>query len=244
MHDLLLAIDPMSISTLLSPQEWVSTLGVATFWLGVVLLFIECGLFFPFLPGDTLLFAMGLLVALGPDHKGLSVIPGPPVLDLIFVLVVYTLAAFAGNVVGYEIGSKVGPSIYHHDGKIIKRKYLDETSAFFDKHGNPALVIGRFVPIVRTYITFVAGVTRMDRRRFFEWSAIGAVLWVVSITLLGFILGKAWPGLGKYIDYITYGLLLVTLVGIGIEFLRKRNQPDPGVPAAYRAEYEAEHPGE
>ena len=87
-----------------------------------------------------------------------------------------------GNIVGYEIGRAIGPPLYERDGRILKRKYFDQTTAFFDKHGNKALVIGRFVPFVRTYITVVAGVTRMDRARFFLWSLVGAVLWVVSIT--------------------------------------------------------------
>ena len=85
------------------------------------------------------------------------------------------VAAFAGNVVGYEIGRKIGPPLYERDGRIIKRKYFDQTNKFFDKHGNKALVIGRFVPIVRTFITVVAGVTKMDRKRFFTWSAVGAI---------------------------------------------------------------------
>ena len=125
-----------------------------------------------------------------------SVIPGPPFVDLVFALVLLTVAAFLGNVVGYEIGRKIGPPLYERNGRILKRKYFDQTTAFFDKHGNKALVIGRFVPFVRTYITVVAGVTQMDRRRFFVWSPIGAVLWVVSITLLGYFLGQAfpWPG--------------------------------------------------
>ena len=104
-----------------------------------------------------------------------------------------TAAAFLGNVVGYEIGRAIGPPLYERDGRILKRKYFDQTHAFFDKHGNKALVIGRFVPFVRTFITVVAGVTRMDRRRFFFWSFVGAVLWVVSITLLGYFLGAAFP---------------------------------------------------
>ena len=81
---------------------------------------------------------------------------------------------------GYEIGRKIGPPLYERDGRILKRKYFDQTAAFFDKHGNKALVIGRFVPFVRTYITVVAGVTRMHRRRFFLWSFVGALLWVVG----------------------------------------------------------------
>lgn len=232
MHDLLIMIDPLSITQWLSPDFLVAKFGVALFWIGIVLLFIECGLFFPFLPGDTLLFAIGLFIA----DKRIDVIPGPKGLDIAFVIIVYILAAFAGNVVGYEIGYRIGPSIYHRDGKIIRRKYLDETSVFFERHGNPALVIGRFVPVVRTYITLVAGVTRMDRHRFFQWSAIGAVLWVASITLIGYFLGATFPSIGRNIDLVTYGLLGVTVVGLAVEWLRKRNQPDPGLPAAYRDE--------
>ena len=89
---------------------------------------------------------------------------------------VFIVGAFLGNVIGYEIGRWIGPPLYERDGRILKRKYFDQTTAFFDKHGNKALVIGRFVPFVRTYITVVAGVTRMERRRFFLWSAVGAVL--------------------------------------------------------------------
>ncbi len=151
-------------------------------------------------------------------------------------LAVYVLAAFAGNVVGYEIGARIGPRIYHRDGRIIKRKYLDQTSEFFERHGHSALVAGRFVPFVRTYITLVAGVTRMDRRKFFVWSALGALLWVISITLIGYILGKTFPSLGKYIDLVTYGLLGVTVLVLAFEWLRKRGEADPGLPPVYRAE--------
>lgn len=227
-----MTVDPLSITQWLSPDFLVDKFGVTVFWLGIVLLFIECGLFFPFLPGDTLLFAVGLFIA----EKRIDLIPGPKGVDVVFAIVIYILAAFAGNVIGYEIGYRIGPGIYHHDGKLIKRKYLDDTSVFFDKHGNGALVIGRFVPIVRTYVTLVAGVTRMRRHRFFEWSAVGAILWVVSITLIGYFLGAAFPSIGRNIDLVTYGLLGVTVIGIGVEWLRKRNQPDPGLPAGYRDE--------
>lgn len=224
-------VDPLSVTQWLSPDFLVDKFGVALFWLGIVLLFIECGLFFPFLPGDTLLFAVGLFVA----EQRIDLIPGPKGLDIAFAIVVYILAAFAGNVVGYEIGHKIGPRIYHHQGRIIKREYLDDTARFFDKHGSPALVIGRFVPIVRTYITLVAGVTNMSRRKFFEWSAIGAVLWVVSITLVGYFLGSAFPSIGRNIDLVTYGLLAVTVVVIGIEWLRKRRRAKDGdTPSAFR----------
>ncbi len=237
------ALDPMTIHGItqwLSPDYLVDKFGVSLFWLGIVVLFIECGLFWPFLPGDTLLFAMGLFIA---DER-VSIVPGGKVFDLIVCIVIYIAAAFTGNVIGYEIGDRLGPRIYHRDGVIIKRKYLDQTSAFFDKHGSSALVIGRFVPIVRTYITLVAGVTKMDRRKFFSWSFVGALLWVVLLVLLGATLGSAFPWIGQKIDWVTYGLLAVTVVGVAVELIRQRSKKDPGPPPAYRAEYESEHADE
>jgi len=223
-HDLLVqAISLHDITRWLSPDYLLHQFGAALFWLGIVVLFIECGLLFPFLPGDTLLFAMGLFIA----EDKVDIIPGGHVGDLIFALVIYTAAAFAGNVTGYFIGEKVGPRIYQRDGRIIKREYLDTTSEFFDRHGHAALVAGRFVPFVRTYITLVAGVTRMQKRAFFVWSLIGALAWVVALTLVGYILGRSFPGLGKYIDLVTYGLLGVTVIVLGFEWLRKQREKRP-----------------
>ena len=105
-----------------------------------------------------------------------------------------TAAAFLGNVAGYEIGRAIGPPLYERDGRVLKQKYFDQTRVFFDKHGNKALVIGRFVPFVRTYITVVAGVTRMDRRRFFLWSFVGAVALGRSASRCsGYFLGTRVP---------------------------------------------------
>ncbi len=109
---------------------------------------------------------------------------------------------------------------------MLKRKYFDQTSAFFDKHGNKALVIGRFVPFVRTFITVVAGVTQMDRRRFFVWSAVGAVAWVISITLLGYFLGAAIPALGDNIDYVTLAILAFSAVPVAYEAIKHRRSHD------------------
>ncbi len=122
--------------------------------------------------------------------------PGGPLVNLAFALVVLTAGAFAGNVVGYEIGRKIGPPLYEHDGRILKREYFTKTDAFFEKHGRKALVIGRFVPFVRTYITVVAGATQMDRGKFVVWSLVGAVIWVVSIVAVGYFVGRTcrgWP---------------------------------------------------
>jgi membrane-associated protein len=182
-------------------------------WLGAVLLFIECGLFFPFLPGDTLLISAGLFIATGKLHE-----------NVILVMVIFAVAAFAGNVVGYEIGRAAGTPLMQRDGRILKR-YFEETHEFFEKRGNAALVVGRFVAVVRTYVTVVAGIAKMDRRRFMIWSAVGAVAWVLSITLLGYYLGKSVPGLIKHIDILIIGIVALSAIPIAIEWRNRRRRP-------------------
>jgi membrane-associated protein len=201
----------------MDPNWLLDQFGPWFLWVSLGIVLVECGLFFPFLPGDTLLFAAGLFISSRND-----IVPGPHVTDLPVALVLFTAAAFAGNVLGYEIGRRIGEPLYEHDSRFLKREYLDKTAAFFDKHGNKALVIGRFVPFVRTYITVVAGVTRMGRHRFFLWSLVGAVAWVLTITLLGFFLGSAFPSLGNNIDKAILVILAFSLVPIAWEWWRHR----------------------
>ena len=200
----------------MDPNYLLAQYGTALIWVSLAIIFIECGLLFPILPGDSLLFALGLFIA--TDKLPIS---------LWMALILLFVAAFAGNVVGYEIGRAVGPALYRHDGRIIKRKYWDQTHDFFDKHGNKALVIGRFVPIVRTFVTVVAGIGRMDRRRFFFWSAVGAALWVLSVTLLGFFLGQAFPGLQDKLELMILVIVLVSLIPAGFEWWRHRRDRTP-----------------
>ncbi len=207
----------------MDPNWLLDNFGGAMFWLSLLILFVECGLFFPFLPGDTLLFAMGLFIS----TERIDVFPGPPLVDLAITLVLFTVAGFLGNVAGYEIGRSVGPPLYERNGRILKQKYFDQTSAFFDKHGSKALVIGRFVPFVRTYITVIAGVTRMDRTRFFTWSLVGAVAWVLSITLLGYFLGSAFPSLGENIDKAIVVILVFSVLPILWEWWRHKRTDAP-----------------
>ena len=203
----------------LDPDWLLGEFGGAFLWVSLAIVFVECGLFFPFLPGDTLLFALGLFIAggkyhvLGIDNKAVG---------LLLAITLLSVVAFLGNVVGYEIGRRIGPPLYQRDGRIIKRKHLDQTSAFFEKHGNKALVIGRFVPFVRTYVTVVAGITQMERRRFFLWSAIGAVLWVVSVVLLGYFLGETFPALGENIDYAVLVILAFSVIPFSYEYFKHR----------------------
>src|SRR6478735_7474564 len=164
------AIAPALGRKWMDPTYLLQQYGEAFFWIAVAIVFIECGL----------LFTVGLFIATGQVHVNLGV-----------AIVILCASAFLGNVVGYEIGRALGTPLYARDGKVLKKKYFDQTTDFFDRHGNKALVIGRFVPIVRTYTPVVAGVSRMERRRFFTWSAVGAVLWAAGIPLLGYFLGQA-----------------------------------------------------
>jgi membrane-associated protein len=191
-------------------------------WVSLIIVFIECGLLFPFLPGDTLLFSVGLFIA----TDELDLLGGPNLVDLLLGCVAFIVAAFLGNVTGYEIGRGVGPPIRRHDGRIVKKKHLDRTVEFFDRHGSQALVIGRFVPFVRTYVTLVAGVSEMNRVKFWLWSLVGAIAWVVSIMCLGYFLGQAFPWLSDKIDWVILGLLLVTVIPIGYEIWRNRRREE------------------
>lgn len=214
------------IQPLLLGMDWMDPVwlldrfGTALFWISLLIIFVECGLFFPLLPGDTLLFALGLFIA----TDQIDVVPGGAVVELVFLLVMLTGAGFLGNVSGYEIGRQAGPPLYERDGRIIKREYFDQTRAFFDKHGNKALVLGRFVPFVRTYITVVAGATRMNRAQFFVWSFVGAILWVLSITLLGYFLGSRFPALGQNIDKAIILILAFSVIPIAYEWWKHRRE--------------------
>lgn len=204
----------------MDPNWLLAEFGTQFVWISLLIVFIECGLLFPFLPGDTLLFAVGLFIAGGK----LDVLPGEAATELVIAMVMLATAAFLGNVAGYEIGRLAGPWLYARDGRIVKRSYFDQTHAFFEKHGNKALVIGRFVPFVRTFITVVAGVTRMSRARFLVWSLVGAILWVVSIVLLGYFLGEAFPALGKNIDLAIVAILAFSIIPIAWEWYRHRRK--------------------
>ena len=195
----------------MDPQWLLERFGSQFFWVGVAIVFIECGLLFPILPGDSLLFSIGLFIARGDID-----------VNIWLACLILSAAAFLGNVTGYEIGRAVGAPLYEREGRFLKKKYFDQTHAFFEKHGAKALIIGRFVPIVRTFITVVAGVSRMDRRHFFVWSAVGAVLWATGLTLLGHALG----GVQFIHDHLEAAILLIvafSVLPMVFEFLRHRS---------------------
>lgn len=146
-----------------------------------IIIFVECGLFVGmFFPGDSLLFLTGMLVAGGSIKE-----------PLWLVLAVLYLAAVGGNILGYHIGRVAGPVLFtRDDSRFLKPEYVTRTHQFFEHYGNRAIVLARFVPIVRSIITAVAGVAQMDRWKFYAYSALGAIPWVIGVVSLGVALGE------------------------------------------------------
>jgi membrane-associated protein len=196
----------------MDPQWLLDRFGAQFFWVSAAIVFVECGLLFPILPGDSLLFAVGLFIAEGSIKVNIAL-----------ACVILSVVAFLGNVAGYEIGRAVGAPLYEREGRFLKKKYFDDTHAFFEKHGAKALILGRFVPIVRTFITVVAGVGRMDRRHFFVWSGVGAVLWATGITLIGYFLGQAFPALKDNLELAVLAIVAVSVVPMVVEFVRAKS---------------------
>jgi membrane-associated protein len=191
-------------------------LGPSAFAVSLAVIFAECGLFTVFMPGDSLLFTIGLAIQNPQKVIDLHI-------NIVLACAALTAAAFLGNVVGYEIGRAVGTPLYSRGGRLLKPEHFDKAHAFFEKHGNKAIVLARFVPIVRTFITAVAGVSKMDRRRFFTYSFIGALLWATGVTLLGYFLGQI-AFVGDHIEVMLILIVVLSLVPVGIEYVRHRSQ--------------------
>lgn len=198
----------------LDPEQLLRMLGPYVLAGLCLIIFAECGLLIGFfLPGDSLLFTAGLFVANG--------IIGTPIW---LVCVLLTLCAVIGNVVGYGIGYKVGPALFNRpDSKLFRREHVDTTHEFFERYGPRAIVLARFVPIVRTFITAIAGVARMDPRTYFTYSMIGGVAWATGVTLLGFWLGRI-PFVKENIEAMLIGIVVVSVLPIGYEYLKARRR--------------------
>lgn len=192
------------------PQALLSGLGPATLVVVAVIVFIESGVLFPFLPGDSLLFTAGLL------HQQLN-------LALPVLILVATAAAIAGDQVGYMLGHKFGRRWFKDDAKVLKTAYLERTEVFFARHGGAAIVMARFVPVVRTFAPLAAGMAHYEYKAFTAWNAAGALGWAASVTLLGTWLGR-FDVIAKNIDVIAVIMVLISVLPWGIEFLRRRRK--------------------
>lgn len=198
----------------LDPQYIIESLGPWALAGVCLIIFAECGLLVGFfLPGDSLLFITGLAVVTG-------LIDTP----LWLVCVLLVVCAFLGNALGYWIGLKAGPPIFDRpNSRLFKRENVERTQKFFDKYGNRAIVLGRFVPIVRTFITVMAGVGRMDARRFLTFSLIGGVAWAAGVTLLGAGLGQ-FEFVKNNIEAMLILVVALSLVPIAIELIKARRE--------------------
>lgn len=185
-------------------------------WVYVILfliIFAETGLVVtPFLPGDSLLFVAGAVAAVGA-------------MDVNKLVIVLIVAAFLGNYVNFQIGKYLGKRYFiDRESRFIKREYLEKTHAFFEKHGGKTIIISRFLPILRTYAPFVAGIGRMGNWRFTMFNAAGAVLWVTSLTYAGYLFGNI-PFIKNNLTLVIVAIIVISLLPGVIAYLKTRTKP-------------------
>jgi membrane-associated protein len=206
----------------IDPQNLLRTFGTIGLF---AIIFAESGLFFGFfLPGDSLLFAAGLFSARGD-------LP-----NVMFLAVGCAVAAIVGDQVGYVFGRRVGPSLFNRpNSRFFKQKYVTRTEEFFDHYGNKAIVLARFVPIVRTFTPIVAGVSKMEYRRFVTYNLIGGAVWGAGFVILGWALGTRYEWMVEKIEIIAIVIVLFSLVPIAVEVIRHRRKAKNGMKTASEA---------
>lgn len=190
----------------------IQNLGGLTYVILFLIVFAETGLVVtPFLPGDSLLFAVGAVA----KSTGLN-----------FWVAYVTLlaAAIIGDTVNYWIGNKIGPRVFaKENSRVFRKEYLEKTRAFYDKHGGKTIILARFVPIVRTFAPFVAGVGTMTYKTFLMYNLIGAFLWVTSMMALGYLFGSI-PFIEKNFEYVVIGIVLFSLIPMILEYIKHHKE--------------------
>jgi membrane-associated protein len=196
--------------SLLDPQTIIHAGYVAI----AIVIFAECGLLIGFfLPGDSLLFTAGFLAS-----QGLGV-------DIWVLTVVCALAAAIGPLVGYWYGAWMGPRLFNREDSMwFHKRHLARAHEFYERHGGKALILARFMPIVRTFAPVVAGMAAMTYGRFVVYTVVGAIVWAVGVTWLGYFLGSLIPDAGKYLEYIVALIIIVSIAPPVIHLLRERNK--------------------
>jgi membrane-associated protein len=190
-------------------DAWTQQYGLWIYVILTAIIFCETGLVVtPFLPGDSLLFAAGAVAARGQ-------------IDLTLLLVCLTLAAIAGDTVNYWIGKRMGLALFDRFPRVLKREHLDRTHKFYEKYGGKTIILARFVPIVRTFAPFVAGLGTMDYRRFLLFNVVGGIAWVVICMLAGYFLGNI-EVVKRNFELVVLGIIFVSVLPIGIEWWRHR----------------------
>ena len=189
--------------------ELVAQYGMWIYAILFVIIFCETGLVVtPFLPGDSLLFATGALAGAGLLSYPLS-------------MAILLAAAVLGDAVNYEIGRHVGPGIFRRETRFLNKAHLLRAHAFYERHGGKAIILARFVPIVRTFAPFVAGVALMHPARFLSFNIVGALLWVAGLVSAGYFLGNI-PAVKNNFSLVVYGIIAVSLLPVVVEFLRAK----------------------
>ena len=206
----------MALPSIMDPMYWLGEGGLfaSAVLPGIlVIVFIETGLLFPLLPGDSLLFTGGLLAAA----------PNPPVNIWVLVICVAVVAVL-GDQCAYFIGRRIGPALFDkEDSRFFKKHYVTESHAFFEKHGPKTIILARFVPIVRTFTPVLAGVSYMRYPLFLGFDIIGGIAWGAGVTLLGYFLGNI-PFVKDNIELILILVVLVSVIPIVFEYLKHRRE--------------------
>lgn len=202
--DFILHIDKHLVEIVSEYQTW-------TYLILFIIIFAETGFVVtPFLPGDSLLFAAGAIIA-RPESG----------LNIVLMMALLIVAAILGDLVNYHIGDYVGPKAFSGKYKLLKKEYLEKTQNFYIKHGGKTIIYARFVPIVRTFAPFIAGIGTMSYARFASYNVIGAVAWVCSFLLIGFYFGGL-PVIKQNFTYVIFGIIVVSLIPPLIEILKKK----------------------
>lgn len=209
--------------------EIVRTFGVWTYVILFLVIFAETGLVVtPFLPGDSLLFAAGAIAALVPDTLNIAV--------LIIVLIA---AAILGDTVNYWIGHWVGPKAFSGKVRFLKKEHLDRTNAFYEKHGGKTIILARFVPIVRTFAPFVAGIGAMNYSKFIVYNVVGGVAWVLIFTLLGYFFGNV-PFIQQNFEYVIIAIVAISVLPAVWEFIAEKMRSRNELPVSTAPEESAD----
>lgn len=191
----------------------IDLFGAWTYVILFAIIFAETGLvIIPFLPGDSLLFAVGTLA-------------GGGLLDITIVYFVMLAGAILGDTVNYWIGHTIGPKVFaKDDSRFFKKAYLEKTRNFYERHGGRTIIIARFLPILRTFVPFVAGIGKMHYGTFFFYNVVGAFLWVTSLSFAGFYFGGL-PFVKENFEYVIFGIIILSLVPLLVEYVKHTRGP-------------------
>lgn len=193
-------------------MEWIGLFGPWIYVLMFLVIFCETGLVVtPFLPGDSLLFALGALAALDDG------------LDIYILLVSLTVAGIIGDTVNYHIGKYLGPKVFERESRFFKKEYLVQTQAFYERWGAFTVVAARFAPIARTFAPFVAGIGSMNYRKFLSYNVLGAFIWVFTFILAGYFFGNL-PVVKRNFHIVIFGVIFVSILPMLIPWVKSRLQ--------------------